>query len=305
VFVVLHVSPEHPSALPSILSRAGPLPAAHASDGETIQHGRVYVAPPDQHLVIAREHVRLWQGPREDWVRPSINVLFRSAARTYGPSVVGVLLSGRLHDGTAGLMTVKARGGVTILQDPSDTLHPQMPLAAMAHAGADYVLPAAKIPPLLARLAQTPVVQRPRGRTEEEMRESQPQPRDLPPEEASVEAVASGLATGFVCPECGGALWEAFEGGLIHYHCHVGHVHAVEGLLNGQADTVERALWTAVRALEERAALLLRVAGQAREHGDEATAIRLEARVRAIETRATLARRALQDVLNVESPREA
>lgn len=299
VFVTLHVPPSQPSMLPHILSRAGPLAAAHARDGEPIQHGRIYVAPPNQHLVVARGRVRLSQAPRADGFRPAINVLLRTAAWAYGASVVGVLLSGALHDGTAGLAMVKARGGIAVLQDPSETLYPQMPSTAMKHVDVDYVLPVAEIPPLLARLARTPVTAGPR--------DERGTPAALPAssaEEATVETVANGMATGFVCPECGGSLWEAFHRGLIHYHCHIGHVFSVDGLLAGQADTVERALGAAARALQERAALSLRVARRVRETGDDATARRLETRARTLEERAALVQRTLEEVLKPESAQE-
>jgi two-component system, chemotaxis family, protein-glutamate methylesterase/glutaminase len=159
LFVVSHVPPEGTSILPEILRREGPLPAAHAQDGEPVQHGRVYVAPPDRHLLLQDDRVRLPRGPRENHFRPAVDPLFRSAARTYGARVVGVVLTGALYDGAAGLLAVRAAGGVAVVQDPADAFSDAMPKAALEIAGADHVLPAAAIGPLLADLARRPASQ--------------------------------------------------------------------------------------------------------------------------------------------------
>jgi two-component system, chemotaxis family, protein-glutamate methylesterase/glutaminase len=154
VFVVLHVQADSTSQLPKILSRAGPLPAAHPSDGDRIQNGRIYVAPPDHHLLVKHGCMRVVRGPRENRSRPALDPLFRTAARAYGPCVVGVVLTGKLDDGTAGLDAVKMRGGVTIVQDPADAECAEMPLHALRHVAIDYCVPLVAIPPLLSQLAQ-------------------------------------------------------------------------------------------------------------------------------------------------------
>jgi two-component system, chemotaxis family, protein-glutamate methylesterase/glutaminase len=156
LLLVLHVPAQATSALPLILERAGPLPAAHAVDGEPIQMGRIYVAPPDFHLVCEQGHVRLVRGPRENRNRPAVDPLFRSAARAYGPRVIGVILTGALNDGTAGLMAIKRRGGIAVVQDPADAFFPSMPESALEYVDADYCLPLAEIGPTLTRLAQEP-----------------------------------------------------------------------------------------------------------------------------------------------------
>jgi two-component system, chemotaxis family, protein-glutamate methylesterase/glutaminase len=153
LFVVVHIPPDSRSALPTILSRAGPLPAVHAVDGEAIRRSCVYIARPDHHLVLDRGYIRVTHGPKENRFRPAIDVLFRSAAYAYGPCVIGVILSGQLDDGTAGLWAVKDRGGLSIVQDPQDTLYSSMSLSAMQHVSADYCLPLAKIAPMLEHLA--------------------------------------------------------------------------------------------------------------------------------------------------------
>lgn len=145
VFVVLHIAPSGTSVLPSILSRRGDLPAVHASDGDAIEHGRVYVAPPDHHVLLAETTVRVTRGPRENGYRPAIDPLFQTAARCFGPRVIGVILSGALDDGTAGLKLVKERGGRTLVQDPDDALYRGMPESAIEAVGPDAVLPAAEL----------------------------------------------------------------------------------------------------------------------------------------------------------------
>jgi CheB methylesterase len=142
VFVVLHLPPTGTSALPDILSRHGPLPASHVKDGEPIENRRIYVAPPDHHVLLRSGHVHLARGPRKNGHRPAVDTLFRSAAREYGRRVIGVVLSGALEDGTAGLVAIKGRGGLTVVQEPGDAIYPGMPGSALAHARVDHVLPA-------------------------------------------------------------------------------------------------------------------------------------------------------------------
>jgi chemotaxis response regulator CheB len=165
VFVVMHMTPWHKSALPRILSRCGPLPAVHPDSGAQIEHGRIFVAPPDQHLLIGDHAVELWHGPRENNSRPSINALFRSAAVAYGPRVAGVILTGALEDGTTGLWWIKRMKGVAVVQDPADAQFRQMPETALSHVPADFVAPAAELGKILSDLARG--VRRTKERNEE------------------------------------------------------------------------------------------------------------------------------------------
>jgi two-component system, chemotaxis family, protein-glutamate methylesterase/glutaminase len=159
VLVVIHIWPYAKSSLPQLLSRAGALPAAHARDGEPIEHGHIYVAPPDHHLLIRDGRIELTRGPRENDTRPAVDPLFRSAAHAYGKRVIGVILSGALYDGTIGLMAVKARGGVAIVQDPEDAAVGGMPRSALKHVAADYVLPVSEMAAVLTRLIQQPAME--------------------------------------------------------------------------------------------------------------------------------------------------
>ena len=152
-FLVVQHTGRVASELPQLLSRSGPLSAVHAGQGQSIRPGWIYVAPPDHHLVIQAGRTRLTRGPRENWARPAIDPLFRSAARSHGRSVIGVILTGMLNDGSAGLRAVRAAGGIAVVQDPADAFCPDMPWSALRHAGADYRVPLAKIPELLGELA--------------------------------------------------------------------------------------------------------------------------------------------------------
>ena len=153
VCVVLHFPASGTSVLPSILARVGSLPAAHAVDGEPIQPGRIYVAPPDRHLIVRQERVELSIGPKENNHRPAVDVMFRTAARSHGPRVIGVVLSGTLDDGTVGLAAIRKQRGIAVVQDPEDALYPGMPRSALENVGGDHVLPVAGIGALLGRLA--------------------------------------------------------------------------------------------------------------------------------------------------------
>lgn len=156
ICVVLHIPANFDDTLPEILARAGPLPARHAMDGEPLRPGYIYLAPPDHHLCVEWGRVRIGDGPKESHARPSVDTLFRSAATSYGPDVIGVLLTGRLHDGTAGMEAISAAGGVTIVQDPAEAQSPEMPHFAMQHLPVDYCVPLAGIAPLLHTLCHTP-----------------------------------------------------------------------------------------------------------------------------------------------------
>src|SRR5215211_1119499 len=160
LFVVLHTSPESPAMLPNILDRSGSLPALSPKDGDRIRPGTIYVAPPDRHLLIEPNRLRVTRGPKENRFRPAVDPLFRSAAETYGPRVIGVILTGYLDDGTAGLWNVKQRGGTTIVQDPADAVADSMPRSALKHVEVDHCVRLVQIPSLLVRLTHEPAEER-------------------------------------------------------------------------------------------------------------------------------------------------
>jgi two-component system chemotaxis response regulator CheB len=276
IFVVCHFPPEGHSVLPTILSRSGPLLASHARDGEPFYPGHIYVAPPNRHLLLLPDQrVRLTHGPRENNNRPAVDPLFRSAARHYGPRVIGVVLTGSLMDGAAGLMAVRGAGGLGVVQDPADALVASMPENASRIAGADYVTAAAGLAPLLTDLVQQGPVS-PRGGS------AMSDPIDQMPDVVK-HAFAKQIHNGrrgdvsvFTCPECGGSLWQVDENKLIRFRCHVGHAYNGETLLAEQTEALEAALWTAVRTFKEKGVLARQLAERERGEGDAAGAARFD-----------------------------
>jgi two-component system chemotaxis response regulator CheB len=284
IFVVMHVRPDQPSQLPAILNRSGKIPAAHAVDGEPIRRGRIYVAPPGFQTYLLHGRIRVERGPEENSSRPAIDVLFRTAAHHYGPRVVGVVLSGMLDDGSAGLAAVKRGGGITIVQDPNDATCNSMPLHALEATAVDDVARAgelaARIVEAVARDGDSPDMP---GEVPLETAE------EAPPDETALTSAELGLASGLTCPDCHGALWEIDDGRMVRYRCRVGHAYSEAAMVSAQADSIERALWAALRALEERTALVRKLADHARRRGRHAVAAlfdersaRMDADVRAI-----------------------
>lgn len=274
IFIVCHFPVDSQSILPEILSRSGPLLAVHARDGEPVHPSHIYVAPPDHHLLLEDGTFRLRRGPRENGHRPAIDPLFRSAARAYGPRVIGVVLTGSLYDGVAGLMAVRAAGGLAVIQDPKDAFVAALPLNAVALAGADYIVPAAELAPLLVRLVQQPAPQTGETHMIDPMEQvTKVQAQDL---EAQQRGERNGTLSVFTCPECGGSLWQADDHGLVRFRCHVGHSYYGEGLLAEQAEILEAALWTAARTFKDRGTLSRQLAHQERTRGNLEAAGRFE-----------------------------
>jgi two-component system, chemotaxis family, protein-glutamate methylesterase/glutaminase len=254
--VVLHVPRESPSALPAILARSGPLPAASAVDGEPLLPGRIYVAPADHHLLVLDDRIRLSRGPSENGHRPAVDPLFRSVARAAGPRAVAVVLSGARDDGAAGSAAVAARGGVTVVQDPADALYGSMPRAAMDHVTPHHVAPAAKIGGLLAGIIAMPLSEPPDPDSDVQL-DGEVAVSDFAP--ITTDDLLSTPA-GYGCPSCGGGLFEMESAPAPRYRCRVGHAWSPRSLLDEQAIATEGALWMALRALEEKSALSRRMA---------------------------------------------
>jgi two-component system chemotaxis response regulator CheB len=290
VFVVLHVSPHGRSVLPAILQRKGCLPASHPSDGEPIERGRIYVAPPDRHLTIENGCVLLSRNASENGNRPAVDVLFRTAAKSYRSRVVGVVLSGNLDDGTAGLAAIKRCGGVAIVQDPGDADYPGMPENAIANVEIDHVLPVTEIGPLLRHLLYEP---RPTGALDCGDVEEEPDAMGVPEAERRGEGGAMGEPSGLTCPDCGGSLFERPGEQPMHFRCRTGHAYSPESLLAKQSDALEMALWAALRSLEENAALARRLEKRVGT-GSSAAAQRYGNRARDAEKHAKLLREILQ-----------
>ncbi|MDQ1514477.1 MAG: two-component system, chemotaxis family, protein-glutamate methylesterase/glutaminase [Actinomycetota bacterium] len=269
VFVVLHMAPNTGTALPRILARQTKIPVDHPVDGEAIRPNRIYVAVPDRHLVLSGGTVRVTRGPKENGHRPSVDTLFCTAAAEYGARVAGVVLSGTGGDGTVGLRAIHAQGGAAIVQDPDEALFPGMPQRALAGDHPDFVAPVGEIAVVLSKLAHDELYDQGRstplpGALAAELRWANPEVEAPAPTDPPF-----GSPSGFTCPECHGGLWEIDDGGLPRYRCRVGHGFSAESLFATQGSDVEVAMWTAYRALEERAAFCRRLAERARgRHAD-------------------------------------
>lgn len=256
VCVVLHIAPSSPSALAHILQRAGPLPCRPASEEEPLEPGTILVAPPDHHLVVDDSVARLSVGPRENGHRPAVDVLFRSAATVWRDRVVGVILSGTRDDGAAGLAAIKASGGCAVVQDPEEAMYPGMPTNAISHVTVDAVVPSRLIAQTVSAM----------------VRGQQPPPGEQGRQTGQRQDDGKELIS--VCPDCGGVLTEDHRTGIIQWKCHVGHRYSPRSLADAQAGRVEEALWTAVRMLRDRSALLNRMADHAEIGGQPRSARR-------------------------------
>jgi two-component system chemotaxis response regulator CheB len=252
VLVVVHVPASARSRLPAILRRCGPLRAVHASGGERLEHGRIYVAPPDHHLLVGDDTVLLSRGPHESRARPAVDPLFRSAARWRGPRTIGVVLSGVLDDGAVGLALIDHRGGATLVQQPEDALFDGMPTAALAAAPRARALPAAGLGPAIADLVGQPVTDPTAAPDPDLLLEAEMAEHD---EHSPRRNELPGRPVQVGCPDCGGGLSLLELAGTVHYRCHVGHTFSPQTLLAAQREHFESSLWAAVRYLEEQAAV--------------------------------------------------
>jgi two-component system chemotaxis response regulator CheB len=259
IFIVQHMAP-HNSGEPLLrrLNRHKAFQPKLADDGERFKAGRIYIAPPDNHLLIKKQHLLVTKGARENRNRPAIDPLFRSAAVAHGSRVIGVVLTGMLDDGTAGLLAIKRCGGITIVQDPRDAAYSGMPLSALDNLDVDYCVPIAEMGSLL-----TTLVARSHGR-------SKPVPADVRTEAIIAERVLSDIAqveglgeqVPYNCPNCGGVLWKIGADGK-RYRCHTGHSYTNSSLLASQSEKIEEMLWIALRMFEERKNLLTSMARRA------------------------------------------
>jgi len=271
VLIVRHMAPQGPSLLPEILSAAGSLPAVDAVDGTPLRTGYIYVAPPDHHLLVEPERVRVTRGPKENRFRPSVDALFRSAAYSFGPRVIGVVLSGYLDDGTAGLWVVKDRGGIAIVQDPAEALYPSMPNHALQHVAVDYVAGIGAIIDLLVSLTQEPATTEGAAPTTTEgaaaMTKSVEIENRIAMEDNALDAgvLTLGSISPYTCPECHGVLVQLRDSTPTRFRCHTGHAFTLNGLLAAIGASIDETLWSAIRVLEERLLLLQQMEQHARD----------------------------------------
>jgi two-component system chemotaxis response regulator CheB len=260
ICIVLHVPSAGHSLLAPILGRHTELTVVEAEDGQRLQPGRVYVAPNDRHLMLSDGRLQLDRGPKENGVRPAVDVMLRSLAAAYGAGSIAVILSGALGDGTAGALAVRQAGGLVVIQDPEDATVASMPESALRAVGdPDALLPAADIGPELARMVEpVPIGQNAAVmQVENRLAETAEHPEGPP--------------SPFTCPECSGPLWEIKEGQVVRYTCRVGHSYSEDAMVIEQGSALEAALWSALEALEERAEFLRHVATR---HGDQRPRLR-------------------------------
>lgn len=255
IFVVWHIAPDVSGVLPQVLSRAGRLPATNAVDGEKIEPSRIYVAPPDHHLIIENSHMRVTKGPKENRFRPAVDPLFRSAAYAYGTRVIGVILSGALDDGTSGLWTIKYHGGVAIVQDPLDAEIPSMPRNAMREVEVDYVVPVSEMADLLVRLSNEKLAEAPEMAMEEN-KQTEFEIRAAIEDKTTMDVMKFGSPSPFTCPDCHGVLFRLNDGNRPRFRCHTGHAFSPDSLLSTVTESIEESLWSAIRCIEESVLLL-------------------------------------------------
>lgn len=274
VLIVMHIG-SHDTILPSLLARTSILPIRQACHGDLVEAGRILVAPPDFHLTLVRRdgecRVVLARTAKENHTRPAIDPLFRAAAAAFGQRAIGVILTGALDDGTAGLAAIKACGGAAVVQDPAEAMVPDMPSSAIDNVAVDHVLKLVEIPPLLVRLAETNMQHLPPAGA----------PNDVPRwvelenkfavegvEMQSLDQLANPST--YTCPDCHGTLWELHDQRPRRFRCHTGHAYTERNLIALQGVLVEDAIWSAMRALQEKEMLLHRMADEALQNGQTA-----------------------------------
>jgi two-component system chemotaxis response regulator CheB len=291
VFIVWHISPDYPSLLPEILAKFTPLRVKHASGKEPIRPGHIYVAPPDHHLLVEWGYVCLSRGPKENRFRPAIDVLFRSAAHSYGERVIGVVLSGSLDDGAAGLYAIKERGGIAVVQEPLDALHSSMPKAALQAVAVDYCVPSIEMGALLAHLVNKAIP----------VQEVNPVSKKMDIE-VGIAREDNGLEMGimklgelspYTCPECHGVLLQLKEGSLLRFRCHTGHAYSLNTLLAEVTQSIEESLWDGIRTIEASEMLMLHTAKHLREMNEHEAADLLLQKAEDAKRRANLVRQAV------------
>lgn len=266
VLVVQHLAPSSSGQhLAERLAAGTGLACELASHGQPLRAGHLYVAPADRHLLVHEGKLLVTKGPRENNYRPAADALFRSAAAYYGAAVVGVVLTGMLHDGTAGLEQIKRAGGRAVVQDPLEAEFPSMPESALSNVAVDYTVPLAEMGPLLIRLVSgAPSA-------------PGPIPEDIRLEAAIAERVVGtteeidriGTPAPLTCPGCGGSLWQLNEGSVPRFRCHTGHAYTLGNLLDDSRQGLEESLWVALRMMEERKNLLSNLASRSADPGNE------------------------------------
>ncbi|HTG42923.1 MAG TPA: chemotaxis protein CheB [Verrucomicrobiae bacterium] len=263
VLVVVHIAASSPNLLDQVLAKHSLMPVRDARDGELIKPGNIYVAQPDLHLTVEQDHLRLIHGPKENRHRPAIDPLFRSVAWQYAERAIGLLLTGNLNDGTAGLWAIKNSGGRTIVQDPAEAAYPDMPYSAITEVRVDHIVPIQAIAPLLQKL----VTKQKNGSTPPRRRGMKLETEIAEMKQPLDATIKLGKPSCFTCPDCNGTLFQLHADTMLRFRCRTGHSFTAESLEAGLTDEIENALWFALRALGEKANLLRDLVGKARDKG--------------------------------------
>lgn len=289
VFVAWHLPPESPSLLPQILRRLTDLPVSQPGNYEKIEAGRIYCVAPDYHLVIEGDHVRLSRGPKENHFRPSIDVLFRSAAWSHGAQATGIILSGCLDDGVSGLYAIKRMGGVSIVQDPAEAAFPDMPLNAIKTVEIDYSVPIKAMGGLLTTLAAEKLHENGNHRETSKAMETEIK---IALEDNALENgwLELGEKTSYTCPECHGALAQIVEGRTARFRCHTGHAFSLNSLMSEVTKSIETSLWNSLRVIEESQLLMSHIARHLSENGNQEAAALLASKIEFAQKQASAVR---------------
>lgn len=295
LFIVWHMAPSVRGVLPQLLSRVTAIAVSHALNGERIQSNHIYVAPPDHHLLLDGDYIRLTRGPKENRFRPAIDPLFRSAAHSYGNRVLGVILSGALDDGTAGLWTIKQRGGLALVQDPAEAEVASMPESAIRQVAVDYVLPADKLAARLVELTNQTVS----STHEVDVRETQKTDLEIriaaQDTNLGMNIFSFGTLSPYTCPECHGVLTLLKEGSLTRFRCHTGHAYAADTLLAALTETIEDNLYITLRSMDESIILLNHLGDHCAEANQTKLAALYFQKAQETRSRADLIRQAVED----------
>jgi two-component system, chemotaxis family, protein-glutamate methylesterase/glutaminase len=298
IFIVLHIPARSLGMLTTVTAAAARLPVHEARDGMKFEPGNVYIAAPDRHLILSEGHIKLGSGPRENMARPAIDPLFRSAAATYGPRVIGIVLSGLLNDGASGLNAVQRCGGVTLVQDPADAVADEMPLSALQVTEVDLAIPSARIGDVLSDL----------------VREAPGPGLPVPPDIQIEVAIAAGERIGspvmrklgnpvaLSCPQCSGVLTEVEGARPLRFRCQVGHAFTAEMVAKQQENAVDEALRVALRVIEERAELVARMADDAVRSGRKTVAEMYAERATEYRTYEETIRKAIMRSMGLDTP---
>lgn len=306
IFIVWHMAADVRGVLPRVLNMLGTLTAAHATDGETIVSGRIYVAPPDRHLLVETGRVRVTHGPKENLFRPAVDPLFRSAAVAYGARVIGVVLSGALDDGTAGMWAIKQQGGLAVVQEPADAQVPSMPVNVINAAKVDYIVPVKEMGALLSQLVKEHAAPNDTPESDFTIKARMEVLIAMKDEDTSRELFRQGRLTPYTCPECHGVLTALLEEQRIRFRCHTGHAFSADSLLTSITTDIEKKLWAAIRNIQESTLLLNHIGDHFAEANEAKIAAVYFTKAKEAMLRAALVRRALLDheQLNMDSVKD-